>query len=74
MSSSMTRQHFRAIADAFQTRLKTHQDSGDLLSYVAVERAATAVGRAIGQFNYNFDYQKFMNACRPVEEKEPTNG
>ena len=49
----MTRKHFIAIAEAIQ----------ELGLYPTKEEVALAIARAVGQFNGNFDRERFISKC-----------
>lgn len=61
MPTKLTRKHFRAIAAEFNPDLRLiHPDSAQLPGYIW---AIKATARAVGQFNPEFNRQKFFDAC-----------
>jgi len=54
MSSSMTRQHFKAIAEAVSFSNLSQEDKEHIARMLSIE---------LRQFNENFDKPKFIAAC-----------
>ena len=57
---SMTRMHFKALADVVNMEL-------DFLSAEDRYKVAIELKRFCNQFNHNFDGQRFIDACGVVE-------
>lgn len=64
MATSMTRQHFKAIANAVAWYAK--QRDGEVFD---VELMASSLASELRPFNSNFDRAKFMEACKPENAK-----
>lgn len=54
MNSSMTKQHFQAIADALY---ESKQDD------VTLDRVCEKIAAALKRFNSQFDEHRFLTAC-----------
>lgn len=61
--TSMTRQHFKAIADAFRRTKPLDTGAGVAWGYSQWSKDVEAVAYALGQFNSQFDRDKFLAAC-----------
>jgi len=57
----MSRKHFNAIAKAFAASRPVDESSSD---YRQWENDVREVTNAISDFNVNFDYPRFIDACR----------
>jgi hypothetical protein len=68
MTTSMTRQHFRALADAVASL------DGGVFTDVQRQMVAGAVASAVARFNPAFQRSKFLTACEPAPAETPAVG
>lgn len=58
MATSMTRQHFQAIAEAVWDYTRIYGDET-----FDAETLAGMLAQTLGRFNANFDRRRFIDAC-----------
>jgi hypothetical protein len=62
MATSMTRQHFAAIAEALRDELLRHRADDNHAAARAVVEAAGEIADTLRRFNSDFDRERFLNA------------